>query len=59
MSLEKTKARLLAANETAEELLSQVKDLYVEEIRVMVNKFCRDSKRHFLIHYISDVASYN
>lgn len=33
MSLEKTKARLLAANETAEELLSQVKDLYVEEIR--------------------------
>ena len=26
---------------------------------VMVNKFCRDSKRHFLIHYISDVASYN
>ena len=33
MPLEKTKALLLAANETAEELLSQVKDLYVEKIR--------------------------
>jgi len=33
MSLEETKARLLAANDTAEELLSQVNDLYVEETR--------------------------
>ncbi|MBL1268948.1 MAG: hypothetical protein COA87_014590 [Halomonas sp.] len=33
MSLEDTKARLLAASETAEELLAQVNDLYVEEMR--------------------------
>ncbi|KXF83527.1 hypothetical protein [Enterovibrio coralii] len=33
MSLEETKTRLLAASETAEELLSQVNILYIEEIR--------------------------
>ncbi|KPV99384.1 hypothetical protein [Pseudoalteromonas sp. P1-8] len=33
MSLEETKARLLAASGTAEELLSKVNDLYVEETR--------------------------
>ncbi|AZG34597.1 aspartyl/asparaginyl beta-hydroxylase domain-containing protein [Shewanella psychromarinicola] len=33
MPLEETKARILAASETAEGLLAQVNDLYVEEIR--------------------------
>lgn len=33
MSLEEKKVRLLAASETAEELLAQIKDLYLEEIR--------------------------
>lgn len=42
MSLEKTKTRLLAASETAEELLSQVNDLYVEEIR-SEEKFLKDA----------------
>ncbi|HIF9132998.1 TPA: hypothetical protein ACX6QB_001296 [Photobacterium damselae] len=33
MALEETKARLLAASETAEGLLAQINDLYVEEIQ--------------------------
>ena len=33
MSLEETKAQLLAASETAEGLLAQVNDLYVKDIR--------------------------
>ena len=47
------------------DLINQARYIVANPLRtklvttVMVNKFCRDSKRHFLIHYISDVASYN
>ncbi len=39
---------------------SQVEsDDYIDTTPVMVNKFCRRSKRHFLVHDIFDVALNN